>query len=88
MVKKTPRKLYSPKLTPGEGACLDAIERLTAKLGRPPSILEVAACMKIGKSGAQQYMGDLRLKGALEGPQMVGEWRITALGKKMRKALD
>jgi len=88
MVKKTPRKLYSPKMTPGEGACLDAIERLTAKLGRPPSITEVAACMKIGKSGAQQFMDSLRLKGALEGPVVVGEWKVTALGRKMRKALD
>jgi predicted ArsR family transcriptional regulator len=86
--KKTPLRLHSPKMTQAEARCFDAIGRLTEKLGRPPSILEVAGYLKITKSGAQAHMDALRLKGALEGPVVVGEWKRTPLGKKMRQALD
>lgn len=88
MAKTLPKHTPAPRLTRAEATCFDAIVHLTAKLGRPPSILEVAERLGVSKSGAQQHMDALRLKGALLGPRVVGDWEVTPLGKKMRKAID
>jgi predicted ArsR family transcriptional regulator len=83
--RRTPVPVH---LTRAEAACFDAIEFLNKKFGGPPSILEVAEYLGLGKSGAQKHMEALRRKGAMTGPVTVGDWKTTALGKKMRKALD
>ncbi len=76
------------KLTPAEAACFDSLKKFIRIIGRPPSIGELAQELGISKSGAEKHLHSLRVKGAIVGPRIVGEWKPTALGEKMRLAID
>lgn len=74
-----------PKLTPMERLTLEVLASMTAEHGRAPSMSELAARMQLQRSGAQRHLQALKTKGAITGPQWVGEWQITKLGKKLQK---
>jgi hypothetical protein len=49
---------------------------------KPPTLALVAAHFHIVKSCAQHHMNELRKKGLLRGPKVVGQWELTVAGKK------
>lgn len=71
------------RLTPMERKTRDQLIDCTAKLGRAPSLQELADHMGLTKAGAQRHMDALKRKGAVLGPRVVGNWRVTRAGKKM-----
>jgi hypothetical protein len=41
----------------------------------------------LSKSGAEKHLHALKRKGAISGPKIVGEWKPTRLGPRLRSAL-
>lgn len=77
--------MAKPILSEAEARCLAIVNDILGA-GRQPSILEVARLMGITKGGANHHMRALREKGALRGPRVVGQWALTAAGKKILPA--
>ncbi len=71
------------RLTPTERKTRDQLIECTEKLGRAPSLHELGEHMGLTKAGVQRHMDALKRKGAVLGPKVVGNWRVTRLGKKM-----
>ena len=74
-------------LTRAEAHCYDTLVELTQRLGRGPSHAEMALELGLSKSGAEKHLHALKRKGAISGPKIVGEWKPTRLGPRLRSAL-
>jgi DNA-binding IclR family transcriptional regulator len=72
-------------MTPHQAKTFDTLLEMTAELGRAPSLTELGARMGLNKGAAHKHMDSLKRLGAIKGPVVVGEWRPTPLGKKLRK---
>lgn len=76
---------HTPKLTPMERLTLEVLVAMTSERGSPPSMSEMAERMLLQRSGIQRHLQALKTKGAITGPQWVGSWKLTPLGKKLQK---
>jgi DNA-binding IclR family transcriptional regulator len=68
--------------TPAERFAFEALQTLTKKLKRGPSLVEVAKAMGITKSGAARHLHALHDKGLITKPRLEGEWAPTSGAEK------
>jgi DNA-binding IclR family transcriptional regulator len=68
----------------------EALRHVQASLaaGKQPSHAWLAEQMGCSKGTAQRFLNALRAKGLLQGPELVGDWKLTRAGKKLAEQLD
>lgn len=76
-----------PHLTPMERLTLETLVSLTAELGRAPSMATIGRRLKLERSGVQRHMQALKTKGMIQGPEWIGDWKLTPLGKKCHRVI-
>lgn len=75
-------------LTEKQRAALEAIQLLTARLGRVPSPPEVGAQLGVKRTAARSLMLHLHRHGLIRQPVVTyaGDWGLTAAGKKVLRS--
>lgn len=75
----------TPKLTPMERLTLETLASMREEVGPTVSMADIGRRMRLARSGVQRHLQALKVKGAITGPQWVGEWQLTKLGKKLQR---
>ena len=77
--------MEKPHLTPMERVTLETLASMRTERGSELSMADIAARLRLARSGVQRHLQALKTKGAITGPQWVGSWELTPLGKKLQR---